>query len=148
MGILRVLAQVAVVCMVILFLPGVPPYGNFDVIMVAPTPDFDGPLNPKNYALNNLERLFEGQITGPEGLEFSPSEAGVLYVTIQGGSILRISANGSSIETVTQLGSKCHNYWEVWKCGRPLGMRFDRQGALIVADAYLGIFKVNVKTGN
>ena len=33
-------------------------------------------------------------------------------------------------------------------CGRPLGMRKDKDGYLIVADAYLGLFKVNVATGN
>lgn len=32
-------------------------------------------------------------------------------------------------------------------CGRPLGMRMDKDGYLIVADAYLGLFKVNVVTG-
>ena len=32
-------------------------------------------------------------------------------------------------------------------CGRPLGMRLDPDGYLIVCDAYLGIFKINVATG-
>ena len=32
-------------------------------------------------------------------------------------------------------------------CGRPLGMRLDKEGYLIVVDAYLGLFKVNVVTG-
>lgn len=32
-------------------------------------------------------------------------------------------------------------------CGRPLGMRMDNEGYLVVADAYLGIFKINVATG-
>lgn len=32
-------------------------------------------------------------------------------------------------------------------CGRPLGMRFDRNGYLIVIDAYQGLYKVNVATG-
>lgn len=32
-------------------------------------------------------------------------------------------------------------------CGRPLGMRMSKDGYLIVADAYLGLFKVNVATG-
>ena len=32
-------------------------------------------------------------------------------------------------------------------CGRPLGMRFDKDGYLVVLDAYLGLFKVNVATG-
>ena len=33
-------------------------------------------------------------------------------------------------------------------CGRPLGMRFDHEGFLIVIDTYLGLFKVNVDTGH
>ncbi|XP_013383690.1 adipocyte plasma membrane-associated protein isoform X2 [Lingula anatina] len=32
-------------------------------------------------------------------------------------------------------------------CGRPLGMRFDKDGSLVVVDAYLGLFRVNVETG-
>ncbi len=32
-------------------------------------------------------------------------------------------------------------------CGRPLGMRLDKDGYLVVVDAYLGLFKVNVATG-
>ena len=37
--------------------------------------------------------------------------------------------------------------WEEDKCGRPLGLKFDKQGQLYVADSYYGIFKVDVKTG-
>lgn len=37
--------------------------------------------------------------------------------------------------------------WQEHKCGRPLGMKFDKKGNLYVADAYYGIFKVNVATG-
>jgi len=33
-------------------------------------------------------------------------------------------------------------------CGRPLGMRLDSDGYLIVCDAYLGLYKVNVATGS
>lgn len=32
-------------------------------------------------------------------------------------------------------------------CGRPLGLRFDNEGRLIVADSYLGLHRVDVKTG-
>lgn len=32
-------------------------------------------------------------------------------------------------------------------CGRPLGMRLDSDGYLVICDATLGIFKVNVATG-
>jgi len=32
-------------------------------------------------------------------------------------------------------------------CGRPLGMRLDADGYLIVCDTALGIYKINVATG-
>ncbi len=32
-------------------------------------------------------------------------------------------------------------------CGRPLGMRMHVDGHLVVMDAYLGIFNVNIDTG-
>ena len=32
-------------------------------------------------------------------------------------------------------------------CGRPLGLEFDADGLLWVVDAYLGVFRVDVKTG-
>jgi len=32
-------------------------------------------------------------------------------------------------------------------CGRPLGMRLDADGYLIVLDTYLGMYKINVATG-
>jgi len=32
-------------------------------------------------------------------------------------------------------------------CGRPHGLRLDRDGQLIVADSYLGLFKVDPWTG-
>ena len=32
-------------------------------------------------------------------------------------------------------------------CGRPLGMRLNKDGYLLVADAYLGLFQINVATG-
>ena len=36
---------------------------------------------------------------------------------------------------------------EEQRCGRPLGMRIDSSGLLLVADAYLGLFRVNVDNG-
>ena len=32
-------------------------------------------------------------------------------------------------------------------CGRPLGMRINKEGYLVVLDAYLGLFQINVATG-
>lgn len=37
--------------------------------------------------------------------------------------------------------------WEEAKCGRPLGMRFAPNGRLVVADAYYGLFSVDVDSG-
>lgn len=38
--------------------------------------------------------------------------------------------------------------WEILKCGRVAGLRFDSNGTLFAADVVYGIFKVNVDTGN
>ncbi|KAF2347835.1 Strictosidine synthase conserved region [Trinorchestia longiramus] len=38
-------------------------------------------------------------------------------------------------------------FWEEKVCGRPLGLRFAHDGKLLVADAYFGIYKVDVDTG-
>lgn len=32
-------------------------------------------------------------------------------------------------------------------CGRPLGMRIDKEGYLVLIDTYLGLFRINVATG-
>ena len=39
------------------------------------------------------------------------------------------------------------NYSDEPTCGRPLGMKFDPDGYLVVCDAYLGLFRVDVDTG-
>lgn len=38
-------------------------------------------------------------------------------------------------------------YFRLVKCGRPLGLRFDPSGHLLVVDAFTGLWKVNVTTG-
>lgn len=32
-------------------------------------------------------------------------------------------------------------------CGRPLGMKFDADGYLLVVDTYSGLYRINVATG-
>ena len=148
MGLLKKLFETCVILAIILFTPGLPPWGEFKVIEVAPTQHFKGGLDPKNYALNKMDRLFEGQIVGPECIEVSPKDQ-VMYVSLQSGSIVKIIGNGTQIVPVVTLTSEtCRGYWDAKKCGRPLGIRFDKQGHMIVADAYLGIFKINLETGN
>lgn len=54
----------------------------------------------------------------------------------------------SHLYTVYQITSITEGTWDEKKCGRLLGMEFDKHGMLYVADAYYGIYKVNVNSGN
>ena len=145
MGLLKRLFEICVILAVIHFTPGLPPWGRFQVIDVAPTQNFKDALNPKNYALNMMDRLFEGQIVGPECIQVSPTDPNVMYVSLSD-SIVKI-INGTQMLPVATLTRETCQEWEAKKCGRPLGIRFDKHGHMIVADAYLGIFKINVETG-
>jgi sugar lactone lactonase YvrE len=62
---------------------------------------------------------------GPEHIAFGPD--GKLYTATLSGAVLRMNADGSSIETVANTG------------GRPLGLDFDANGRLIIADALRGL---------
>lgn len=62
---------------------------------------------------------------GPEHIVFGPD--GKLYTAMLSGAVLRMNADGSSIETVADTG------------GRPLGLDFDANGRLIIADALRGL---------
>ena len=144
----RFLLDITVVSAIILFVPGVPPYGKFDVITVAPPRRFEGALDPGDYALNKAEKLFEGQLVGPESLELSPVDPYVFYTTLQGGAIVKISNNGQKMEPVAKFGNRCEGLWDADNCGRPLGIRFNSNGHLIAGDSYLGIFKIDFEKGN
>ncbi len=136
-----------IVLAIILFTPGLPPYGDFIAIYPAPPRALQGALDPKDYALNQVEKLFEGELIGPEALEVSPTDPDVFYTTLQSGEIVKISDNGKKMEHVAKFGSKCDGLWDAANCGRPLGIRFDKDGHLIAADSYLGIYKINFETG-
>jgi len=146
-ALLRIFVDSTVACAFILFLPGLPPYYSFESYNVSPPLTFEGALDPGNYALNNGEKLFEGSIVGPEALEVSPIDPDVFYTTTKGGAIMKVSENGKKIEPVAKLGERCAGHWEAEKCGRPLGIRFDKNGDMIASDAYFGIYKLNFNTG-
>lgn len=128
---------------VILFVPGFPPYSKLEPFSPTPPLAFEGALDPKDYLLARAEKLFKGEIVGPESLEVSPIDSNVLYAGLDGGSIIKIFGNGTQMKTVAKLGEKCSGSWDVNNCGRPLGIRFDKDGYLIVADSYLGIYRVD-----
>jgi sugar lactone lactonase YvrE len=80
-------------------------------------------------------------------LPFNFSQTGDVYTGVSDGRIVRI--RNDRYKTVAQFGDpeKCINPWEIEKCGRPLGLRFDSKGLLYVADAYYGLHTVNVTSG-
>ena len=144
---LRVFIDTTVILGVIWIIPGLPPYTPLESF-IAPLPlPFEGALNPNDFSLAKAEKLFEGELVGPECLEISPIDPDVFYTTLQGGAIVKIFENGSKMKPVAKFGDKCAGNWDAKNCGRPLGIRFDKDGHLIAADSYLGIYKVDFKTG-
>ena len=98
------------------------------VAFIAPEkPEMTGVLEPNDF-LKNAELLAQGKVNGPE--EIAVDEQGRIYFGTPAGTISRLLSNGV-IETFTETG------------GRPLGMKFDRKGNLIVADANKGLLSIN-----
>ena len=90
-------------------------------------PEMTGVWAPNNL-LQKAEILVKGKIESPE--EIAVDEKGRLYFGTLDGKILRLLRDGI-IDTFATTG------------GRPLGMKFDKKGNLIVADAYKGLLSVD-----
>jgi len=69
-----------------------------------------------------------GNHEGPEDVTGGPD--GLIYAATADGVIIRLRSDGSSVEVFAETG------------GRPLGIEFDADGNLFVANAYLGIQKI------
>ena len=78
----------------------------------------------------NLNQVWIGSVNGPEAIAFN--EQGFMYTTNEDGRIIVIPNNGSEPYDFVQTE------------GRPLGLKFDAQGNLIVADAYEGLLSIDV----
>ncbi|MCG8455531.1 MAG: SMP-30/gluconolactonase/LRE family protein [Holophagales bacterium] len=94
-----------------------------------PAPEMAGPY-AVNRSLAAAERLAEGEIHGPEDVAVAPD--GTAYLGTEDGKIVRVSAGGSEVATVVDTG------------GRPLGLAFDAEGRLLVADGIRGLLRVAV----
>ncbi|TGN38279.1 SMP-30/gluconolactonase/LRE family protein [Marinobacter confluentis] len=93
----------------------------------APEPEpMTGELSP-NERLESAKLLAEGQVYGPEDTTIDGN--GLLYTGTQDGWIVRVWPDGR-VENWLQTD------------GRPLGMVFDRNGNLIVADAWKGLLSI------
>lgn len=92
----------------------------------APVPEMTGPLAP-NARLSTAELIGQGQLDGPEDVETDAE--GRLYAGTNAGTIVRVT--GTKIEVFAETG------------GRPLGLDFAPDGALIVADAVKGLLSID-----
>ena len=79
----------------------------------------------RNELLAQLQLVQVTPEVGPEHIAFGPD--GKLYTATLSGAVLRMNADGGSIETVANTG------------GRPLGLDFDANGRLVIADALRGL---------
>lgn len=105
-------------------------------------PVMDGCWAP-NLKLRLAQRLFENQVQGPESIV---NIGDVLYSGTADGRIIKMV--GHRIHTVARLGKQpCGSREDEHTCGRPLGIRVGPNGTLFVADAYLGLFRVDPNTG-
>jgi sugar lactone lactonase YvrE len=91
-----------------------------------PAPAMTGPLAPNN-RLAGAELIAQGQLDGPEDVETDAQ--GRLHAGTNAGTIMRVEGN-----KVTQFADTG---------GRPLGLDFAPDGALIVADAVKGLLSVD-----
>ena len=92
-----------------------------------PAPALEG-----RYAINDrlaaVTRLGEGVGIGPEDVAIAAN--GHLFVGYEDGRLVRFDATGQSPDLLANTG------------GRPLGLAFDADGNLIVADGYRGLLRV------
>lgn len=127
---------VAGTCAVILLIPTIL-YVLSPIEPVTWRPDVNsslsGPL-AKNNKLDQVTLLNKGQLPEPEDITFD--DQGYLYTALNDGRIVRF------------LPPAPHNIEEYANTqGRPLGLRFNQTGNLIVADAVHGLLSIN-KTGD
>lgn len=133
-----VFIYVSFVLALITFLPGLPPANvSFSEYSIALPTKLTGKL-ASNDRLNEAELLHVGKIKGPESFD---SYNGELYTGIHGGYIVKIDEKG--FKPFVKFGEECDGIWQEHKCGRPLGLKFDKKGNLYAIDTYYGIFKID-----
>jgi sugar lactone lactonase YvrE len=93
-----------------------------------PNPGYSGPFK-HNDRLKGIELLPIGNNHGPEGIALD--NQGRIYASTHEGNIVRLKADGSHPENWANTG------------GRPLGIDFDNEGNLIVADAFRGLLSIS-----
>jgi sugar lactone lactonase YvrE len=86
-------------------------------------------VHARNEKLAGVRLISIAPEIGPEHIEFGPD--GRLYTGTLSGAVLRMNPDGSAQEVVARTG------------GRPLGIAFDANGRLLIADALRGLLAVD-----
>ncbi|XP_076442476.1 adipocyte plasma membrane-associated protein-like [Babylonia areolata] len=122
----------------------VPQGVNPVTVKLPPPPALEGALAPNNF-LTKIRSHARSAISGPESMVVVNR---YIYTGLKDGWVVEIQPSGQvrkilrmSIRSCGQPGAGEDS------CGRPLGVRADAQGYLVVADAYNGIFRVHPRTG-
>tara|TARA_B100000768_G_scaffold156112_1_gene153517 strand:- start:368 stop:1516 length:1149 start_codon:yes stop_codon:yes gene_type:complete len=76
-----------------------------------------------------LEQIAVGNVNKPEAIAFDGN--GLMYTANEDGRIIVLNRDGSNPQDYAQTG------------GRPLGLKFDLNGNLIVADAFQGLLSID-----
>ena len=93
----------------------------------APDPGVESGVFRANSALANAERLSLGGAHGPEDIAVRD---GLVFASSQEGDILIVDPNTDTVRTFARTG------------GVPLGIEFDGDSSLLVADAHRGLLRV------
>ncbi|CAB3409932.1 unnamed protein product [Caenorhabditis bovis] len=104
----------------------------------------------KNDRLAKAEILMDGKVYGPECLTVHP-ETGLVYTGLKTGLIVEIDLElrepkiTKAVSLIT-LEYCDGSYQAAPRCGRPLGVRFNDHGELVVLDAYFGVYVIDFGT--
>jgi len=137
----RIMMDMTVVTVILLYLPGLPPNTTFDSFNLSPPPIWSGPLKP-NEKLNLVDKLLENQLKGPES--FASRDDGYLYAGLITGVIVRVDTTSLTATPVAKIGGACAEQHEEARCGRVLGMTFTKKGRLLACDAVFGLYMIDL----
>ncbi|KAL3286813.1 hypothetical protein HHI36_001305 [Cryptolaemus montrouzieri] len=139
---LRLGIEAFVLILVITFIPGLPPDVKISEPYKITKAKLEGKLTP-NGKLDNIEFLHKDLMHGPESLA---DDSKFIYTSVHMDGIVKLV--GKHIVPLVKFGKPCKGVYQEGICGRPLGITFGQDGYLYAADAYYGIYKVDVNTGD
>lgn len=95
-----------------------------------PAPSLDEGFYARNDKLRAVQRIADGSLSGPEAIAFDAQ--GRLYSGLEDGRVVSMRSDGSDCRVLGNTG------------GRPLGLKVESEGSLLIADAKLGLLRLGV----